>query len=137
MVFIIFSFINSLWIGMSSFSANTEELSLFYHQWLHRRTESTDTDTADTVNSLIQSVAVYTGYIYRCLLQYWYSLTTPTVSKHWSHWYRCPVERWGNEFAKVRAFYGFIHIHQGIVVRWARLSFPKIRCTQATYNFEN
>jgi hypothetical protein len=35
---------------MSSFSANTGELSFFYHQWVHR---STDIDTTDTVSSLI------------------------------------------------------------------------------------
>ncbi len=33
---------------MSSFSANTEELSLFYHSVVHWGTDYTDTDSTDT-----------------------------------------------------------------------------------------
>ncbi len=60
---------------MSSFSANTRELSLFYHHSVHRSTDYTDNDLNDTVISLIQSLSVYARYIYRCSLQHWHPLT--------------------------------------------------------------
>jgi hypothetical protein len=121
---------------MSSFSGNTEELSLFYDQSFHRSTNYTDTDTKDTVSSLIQSVSAYTGYIYRYSVQYCHPLThrRSVNTDHTDIGAHCSTE--APTLSKYRHFMFLFITHQRIVVRRAHLSFPRVKCTEAAYNFE-
>jgi hypothetical protein len=78
-----------LLLGMSSFSAKIEELSLFYHQWVPWSTDYTDTDSTNTEYLYQQGLMIEILSIGGIGVSVVSALVNDWVSFRWTVYWKC------------------------------------------------